>query len=47
MCTMCMPGAHKGQKRLFDPLELELHMVMRVLGIEPEQSGITANVLNP
>ena len=26
--TMCMPGAHTGQKRVSDPLELELQMSM-------------------
>lgn len=24
MCTLCMPGACGGQKRLLDPLQLEL-----------------------
>jgi hypothetical protein len=24
MCTMCMPGAHTGQKRVSDGMELEL-----------------------
>jgi hypothetical protein len=26
MCIMCMPGAHGGQKRVLDLLELELQM---------------------
>lgn len=31
LCTMCMPGALIGRKKVLDLLELELHM----LGIEP------------
>jgi hypothetical protein len=26
--TMCVPGAHRGQKRVLDPLALELEMVV-------------------
>lgn len=26
-CTMCVPGAGGGQKRVLDPLELELQVV--------------------
>lgn len=28
MCVTCVPGAHKGQKRDLDPLELTLHIVI-------------------
>lgn len=28
MCAMCVPGACRGQKRVSDPLELELQMVV-------------------
>lgn len=28
LCTMCILGACRGQKRAFDPLRLELGMVM-------------------
>lgn len=28
LCTMCMLGAHRGQKRILDPLELELQTVL-------------------
>jgi hypothetical protein len=28
MCTICMLGAYRGQKRVFDPLKLKLGMVM-------------------
>lgn len=24
MCNMCMPGAHRGQKKVMNPLELDL-----------------------
>jgi hypothetical protein len=27
LCTMYMPRAHRGQKRVSDPLELELQIV--------------------
>ena len=46
--SMSMPGAQGGQKRVLDPLELELQMVgatMWVLGIEPRQSA-RASALN-
>lgn len=39
-CNVC-----GSQKRALDPLELEL-AVVRVLGIEPEFSGRTFNVLS-
>lgn len=50
-CTMCMSGAHGGQKRTVDSLELELQMVgnhHRAAGnriIESESSGKAASVL--
>jgi hypothetical protein len=28
VCTMCMSGTYRGQKRLSDPLVLELQMVV-------------------
>lgn len=28
LCTMCMPDTHRGQKRVSNPLELELWMVV-------------------
>lgn len=28
MCTMYVPGAQRGQRRVWDPLELELAMVV-------------------
>lgn len=27
-CIICMPGVHEGQKRVLEPLKLELQMVM-------------------
>lgn len=41
MWTTCEPGALGGQKRMSDPLELELQMIMshhKVLGIQPRSS---------
>ena len=35
MCTMCMPGAHGGQKRALDLLELQLWM------LESHHVGVT------
>jgi hypothetical protein len=45
LCTMCVPGAHGGQKRAPDPLDLELEMVVMhhvVLGIKPGSFGRVA-----
>jgi hypothetical protein len=28
MCTMCVPGAYRSQKRGSDPMDLELQMVL-------------------
>lgn len=28
MCTMCVPGAYRGQKRALDPLQLMLQIVV-------------------
>lgn len=34
--AMCMPGAHRGQKRAYSPLELEMVVSHHgMLGIEP------------
>lgn len=37
--TMCMPGAQGDQNGAQDPLELELQMVVWMLGIKPGPSG--------
>lgn len=29
MCTACMPGAHRAEKRALNPLALELQLVVR------------------
>lgn len=50
MCPICVPGAHGGQKRVLDSLELELQMVVschRVLGTEPRSPGRAMSTLNP
>ena len=44
--TMYVPYALRNQKRVLDPLELELQAFMWVLGIEPGSSGRTARALN-
>lgn len=49
VCSMRMSGAHGGQKRTLDSLELELEMMwatMLVLGMESRASGRTT-ALNP
>lgn len=28
ICTMCIPGSHEGQKKVLNPLEVELPMVV-------------------
>jgi hypothetical protein len=28
LCTTCMSGTHRGQKRVSDPVDLELQMVV-------------------
>lgn len=50
MCIIWLPGAHEDQKKALDPLERELHMVVKHhilncgVGIEPGHSfrGISA-----
>jgi hypothetical protein len=42
VCHVCIP---RGQKRVSDKRELELKMVVRILGIELEPPGKTASVL--
>lgn len=48
--TMCMPSAHRSQKKVLDALELELGMVARYhhvgIGTEPWGSGRVASTLN-
>lgn len=44
MCTTCVPGAHRGQRKASDLLELELLMVVDTMsyvtaGIEPGSSA--------
>lgn len=49
LCTICMPSAHKGQKRLSNPLELEYQIAvtpMWVLGMETRSSRRAAGILN-
>ena len=49
MCTMYMPGAYGGQKRVSDALELELQVVVShewVLGIIPGSFERTASAFN-
>ncbi|MGE9805801.1 hypothetical protein ACQP3L_35085, partial [Escherichia coli] len=41
-----MPGAHQGQKRVSDPLELTLWMLFAVMWVLGLESGSTASVLN-
>lgn len=46
LCTICPPGIHGNQKRLSDPLELQLQTcwaMMWVLGIEPRPHGRAAS----
>ena len=44
MCTMCVPGTQRGQKRALDPLELELQLcVLRTKSRSPATAAsITA-----
>jgi len=55
---MCLPGAHRGQKRTSDPLHLKLQAVVRILtcglGTElrssiktPHAPGVVALAFNP
>ena len=48
MCTMCMPGAFKGQKRISDALDLQaiLSCPKWVLGMELQCSARAASILN-
>lgn len=50
LCAMCMPGAHNGQKRAPDHLELGLQMVVSchvgMLGIRHGSSGVAVSALN-
>ena len=39
-------GAHRGQKRALDPMELELEAVMCVLGAQPRLLSRAASILN-
>lgn len=46
---MYVPGAHKGQKNMLDPLELESQMIVsypQMLGINPGPSAEAASALN-
>ena len=38
--TTCMPGAHRGQKRVLDSLELELQMVVSCLPSARDQNWV-------
>ena len=42
LCTTCMPGAHRGQKNVMDPLGPELW----VLRIEARSSGRATSILD-
>ena len=50
MCTMRISGAHRGQKRALDPLELELQMVVNcrvgAAGTKLHSSVRVASALN-
>jgi hypothetical protein len=49
LCTVCVPGAHGSQRRVSDPLELELQFVVSchvVLGIKPRSSEKVVSSLN-
>lgn len=50
LCTICIPGAHRNQKKKLDPLELELQEIVLshhvALRIEPGTSGRVAGALN-
>ena len=49
MCTMCVPGAHKGQKNMWDPLDLVSQRIVSyqlVLGIKPGSFAGAASALN-
>lgn len=49
LCIKYVFGAHGGQKRVLDPLKLELQMILShlwVLGIEPGSCGRAASDLH-
>jgi hypothetical protein len=50
MCTICVSGTCRGQKRALHPLELELQMALRIcmwmLGIKSGSSGTAFSVCN-
>ena len=41
LCTMCMPGAHRGQKRVPNQLKLELQMAVNCHVGLVNQTGIS------
>jgi hypothetical protein len=50
MCTTCVPGTCGGQKRVFNPLELDFtdcnELLCGLLGIESGSSGRAASALS-
>lgn len=46
--TVCIPGTHGGQKKVSDPIELDLQRaaIGWVIGLEPWSPGGAASVLS-
>lgn len=46
VCATCLPSAHEGQKRVSDPLRLELQTVVRHQVGARNQNHVSASALN-